>query len=415
MFPHPAKKIGGFARNSPRNTAENRWVSLLASTSKRASWRLSSLGMFRASILIATQPAGARAMASRAAFTSRPEPPGVPAATWCGQNRSLSGPFAPATANFRIAHRRRPPMHIRGALDRRHHARRCEQVVVPRRELPVEVLPPVPLEHPHRAARQAVVELAADARVVLVVALHRAARLRAQRAQPPFQRASELRPPADAGQTCPSKTTSLQLPSPLATTVPLLPCVSSLSRNPAGYAGRRPQAAKLGGKDGRCQCRLVYVGLYRVLRKCEVAMRVGCEGILTSEQRQQLASGRVILVVRLCVLLSAPLPGSDAGVPAAARMAVAVLLPACGAPQAMRGRRPPSAARFDANNSFLTLTAPGSRTRSMSGINAPERSQLWLLPDGEKKMTYEKDSKLANAGIFVLKKEDHTMGNLLRM
>jgi DNA-directed RNA polymerase II subunit RPB11 len=51
----------------------------------------------------------------------------------------------------------------------------------------------------------------------------------------------------------------------------------------------------------------------------------------------------------------------------------------------------------------------------MSGINAPERSQLWLLPDGEKKMTYEKDSKLANAGIFVLKKEDHTMGNLLRM
>ena len=163
------------------------------------------LGLLRKQPLVASP-----ACSTNASFTgptrypsfawSRAKPPSrwrwraAPAATTCG--------WIAAHAAIRIAHRR-------------HHARRCEQVVVPRRELPVEVLPPVPLEHSHRAARQVVVELAVGARVVLVVALHPAARLRVQRAQPAFQRASELRPPADAGRTCPSKTTSLQLPSPL--------------------------------------------------------------------------------------------------------------------------------------------------------------------------------------------------------
>ena len=48
-------------------------------------------------------------------------------------------------------------------------------------------------------------------------------------------------------------------------------------------------------------------------------------------------------------------------------------------------------------------------------MNAPERSELWVLQDGEKKLTVNKDTKIVNTANFVIKKEDHTMGNLLRM
>jgi DNA-directed RNA polymerase II subunit RPB11 len=47
-------------------------------------------------------------------------------------------------------------------------------------------------------------------------------------------------------------------------------------------------------------------------------------------------------------------------------------------------------------------------------MNAPERSALWILPEGMKKCSMEKDEKIQNAATFVLRKEDHTMGNLLR-
>ncbi|KAJ1458353.1 DNA-directed RNA polymerase [Pelagophyceae sp. CCMP2097] len=48
-------------------------------------------------------------------------------------------------------------------------------------------------------------------------------------------------------------------------------------------------------------------------------------------------------------------------------------------------------------------------------MNAPERHKRYLLDDGEKKMVYTKDQKLPNAGTFRINKEDHTVGNLLRM
>ena len=52
---------------------------------------------------------------------------------------------------------------------------------------------------------------------------------------------------------------------------------------------------------------------------------------------------------------------------------------------------------------------------SHSPMNAPERSQLWVLPEGEKKVQMEKDTKIPNAANFTIRKEDHTVGNLLRL
>ena len=51
----------------------------------------------------------------------------------------------------------------------------------------------------------------------------------------------------------------------------------------------------------------------------------------------------------------------------------------------------------------------------MSGVNAPERSESYRLADGERRVTYSKDTKIPNAGTFTINKEDHTVGNLLRM
>ena len=47
--------------------------------------------------------------------------------------------------------------------------------------------------------------------------------------------------------------------------------------------------------------------------------------------------------------------------------------------------------------------------------NRPERSDAFLLGDDEEKIEYQADTKVANAGTFTLNKEDHTVGNLLRM
>ncbi|GLE00114.1 hypothetical protein PINS_up008841 [Pythium insidiosum] len=48
-------------------------------------------------------------------------------------------------------------------------------------------------------------------------------------------------------------------------------------------------------------------------------------------------------------------------------------------------------------------------------MNAPNRSDSYLLPEGAQKVTYEKDTKIPNAGRFKILREDHTMGNLIRM
>ena len=50
-------------------------------------------------------------------------------------------------------------------------------------------------------------------------------------------------------------------------------------------------------------------------------------------------------------------------------------------------------------------------------MNAPERASAFLLDEdsGEVKVTYSADTKVSNAGTFRFNKEDHTVGNLLRM
>mmetsp|Transcript_18664 Transcript_18664/g.56412 ORF Transcript_18664/g.56412 Transcript_18664/m.56412 type:complete len:121 (+) Transcript_18664:361-723(+) len=47
--------------------------------------------------------------------------------------------------------------------------------------------------------------------------------------------------------------------------------------------------------------------------------------------------------------------------------------------------------------------------------NAPDRFEKFTLPEGVKKITHEKDKKVPDAAKFVLEREDHTVGNLLRM
>eukprot|EP01111_Echinosteliopsis_oligospora_P014002 TRINITY_DN5180_c0_g1_i1.p1 TRINITY_DN5180_c0_g1~~TRINITY_DN5180_c0_g1_i1.p1 ORF type:complete len:124 (-),score=34.29 TRINITY_DN5180_c0_g1_i1:90-461(-) len=48
-------------------------------------------------------------------------------------------------------------------------------------------------------------------------------------------------------------------------------------------------------------------------------------------------------------------------------------------------------------------------------MNAPDRFELFELPEGVKKVAYVKDTKVQNAGSFLIQKEDHTLGNVIRM
>jgi len=50
-------------------------------------------------------------------------------------------------------------------------------------------------------------------------------------------------------------------------------------------------------------------------------------------------------------------------------------------------------------------------------MNQPDPHELFVLPDlpGITKVSYQADSKITNAGLFIIRKEDHTMGNLLKM
>ncbi|KAK1864607.1 hypothetical protein I4F81_007152 [Pyropia yezoensis] len=47
--------------------------------------------------------------------------------------------------------------------------------------------------------------------------------------------------------------------------------------------------------------------------------------------------------------------------------------------------------------------------------NAPDHFAAVVLPDGVQKLTYERDVKVENAGTLTIEREDHTLGNLVRM
>ena len=48
-------------------------------------------------------------------------------------------------------------------------------------------------------------------------------------------------------------------------------------------------------------------------------------------------------------------------------------------------------------------------------MNATERHRSYQRAEGQARMTYEPDQRVASAGTFTINKEDHTVGNLLRM
>ncbi|KAL2068740.1 hypothetical protein VTL71DRAFT_15078 [Oculimacula yallundae] len=47
-------------------------------------------------------------------------------------------------------------------------------------------------------------------------------------------------------------------------------------------------------------------------------------------------------------------------------------------------------------------------------MNAPDRFELFLLSDGEKKVSEEADTRTADSSVFTFNKEDHTLANILR-
>lgn len=48
-------------------------------------------------------------------------------------------------------------------------------------------------------------------------------------------------------------------------------------------------------------------------------------------------------------------------------------------------------------------------------MNAPTLYDRFIVPEGSRKVTFSADTKVTNAGTFVIQREDHTLGNLIRM
>jgi len=48
-------------------------------------------------------------------------------------------------------------------------------------------------------------------------------------------------------------------------------------------------------------------------------------------------------------------------------------------------------------------------------MNQPGRYEKFIIPDGLKKVTYKKDTKTQNAATVEIQREDHTVGNIVRM
>ncbi|KAI8370465.1 DNA-directed RNA polymerase [Radiomyces spectabilis] len=47
-------------------------------------------------------------------------------------------------------------------------------------------------------------------------------------------------------------------------------------------------------------------------------------------------------------------------------------------------------------------------------MNAPDRFELFVIPEGKKKVEMEVDTKIPNAATFIIEREDHTLANMLR-
>ena len=48
-------------------------------------------------------------------------------------------------------------------------------------------------------------------------------------------------------------------------------------------------------------------------------------------------------------------------------------------------------------------------------MNAPALYDRFIVPDGQRKVSFVQETKVASAGTFTVLREDHTLGNLIRM
>ncbi len=48
-------------------------------------------------------------------------------------------------------------------------------------------------------------------------------------------------------------------------------------------------------------------------------------------------------------------------------------------------------------------------------MNAPTLYDRFIVPEGQRKVSFVADTKVASAGTFTVQREDHTLGNLIRM
>jgi DNA-directed RNA polymerase II subunit RPB11 len=64
---------------------------------------------------------------------------------------------------------------------------------------------------------------------------------------------------------------------------------------------------------------------------------------------------------------------------------------------------------------LLRINGNSTATNYPSKTNHPSPFEIYLVPEGESKITYERDQKVKDAGTFRILREDHTLANLLRM
>eukprot|EP01117_Protostelium_nocturnum_P020470 TRINITY_DN921_c0_g1_i1.p1 TRINITY_DN921_c0_g1~~TRINITY_DN921_c0_g1_i1.p1 ORF type:complete len:121 (-),score=33.41 TRINITY_DN921_c0_g1_i1:156-518(-) len=48
-------------------------------------------------------------------------------------------------------------------------------------------------------------------------------------------------------------------------------------------------------------------------------------------------------------------------------------------------------------------------------MNRPDDYELFVLAEGQKKLTIQPDTKVKNSALFIIQKEEHTLGNIIRM
>ena len=48
-------------------------------------------------------------------------------------------------------------------------------------------------------------------------------------------------------------------------------------------------------------------------------------------------------------------------------------------------------------------------------MNAPTLYDRFIVPEGKRKVAFAADTKVESAGTFTIQREDHTLGNIIRM